>query len=67
MTAECRPPPGTPDQAVFVLMHEQAPRGMLHMWHADGWWRRCGERVRLKPDAMATLGWSIATPPEGEG
>lgn len=71
MTAECKPPAGTPDGTVFVLARDNASRGVLHMWHADGWWRRCRERYRMHPTMMGRLGWRIATPltagKKGEG
>lgn len=71
MTAECRPPEGTPDGTVFVLQrtahYYNGPREVWvqAVWGA-GWWH-FGEGFFYTPEQIAYMNYSIATPPEGEG
>ena len=66
MTAECRPPPGTPDKTLCWLRH--ADLGYLAwQWIGPHWYN--GTAFPSSADAYR-YGWrfhSIATPPEGEG
>lgn len=72
MTAECRPPPGTPDGTVCVLISECGRYQQEMSWGSVGrYWYRQGSSV---PPLLAwdlhRHGWrfhSIATPTEGEG
>ncbi len=77
MTAECRPPPGTPDGTVCWLLmpaHGGLPDTYhAHMWRTTkslDWWEKFGTGAPWSPRQLADWGWrfhSISTPPEGEG
>ena len=62
MTAECRPPEGTPDGAVF-WMQKNGVR-FRAMWRAPygDWVSQNG--YYATPEEAAALGWSLATQPQ---
>lgn len=75
MTAECRPPPGTPDGTVcWLLMPEHGGLPVTyhaHLWRQKypsglDWWERFGSDAPWSPRQMARWGYrfhSIAEPP----
>jgi len=68
MTAECRPPEGTPDGTV-CWMTDGAGKYECVQWEA-GAYIRFGMATEYTPRYFSACGWrfhSIATLPEGEG
>jgi hypothetical protein len=65
--AECRPPEGTPDGTVCVLVHAGVPKGVKAKWR-DGAWNwpltSVSGQSRYCPEELAANGWRLATPPE---
>lgn len=72
MTAECRPPEGTPDRTACWLMQDPMQTGHgipeCALW-ASGCWLRFGFDFEFSPRMMAHAGYrfhSIAEPPHGQ-
>jgi hypothetical protein len=72
MTAECRPPEGTPDGTWCVLEVQHTYDSYIDVgrlrwrWVAGGW-QRYADILPFTPSSMHAHGWrfhSIATPPE---
>lgn len=64
MTAECRPPEGTPDGTTFLLSHPNMRRPLRWVW-ISGAWALDRRGLHFPPAGMHEWGWRIVTPPEG--
>jgi len=66
MTAECHPPPGTPDGALCWL-RSNACWEPARWWTEPDGWELMGHADTQPPSYLGGLGWrfhSLATPPE---
>lgn len=65
MTAECRPPPGTPDGTVYRVLVVRDVRG--GSWH-DQTWYRIGQQFDCVPNKPPySLGWRTIHPEDPYG
>ena len=68
MTAECRPPSGTPDGTVCVV-HFAGVVTVNATWRDSGWdwpYRSPEGRSRYTATELGRVGWEIAEPPDAD-